>query len=141
MHCLAIIWYALAIVWYALAMVCKGNGNGMHCLAIACYALVMVCIALQLYGMYWQWQWYGMACIDNGNGMHCLAIVWYALAMVLEMVCNGIDNGILCIGKILGICKRECSTMAMLCGTLSYIHVRIRDDEYSLVWSNNPILR
>jgi hypothetical protein len=30
------------------------------------------------------------------------------------------------ISKILGICKRECSTMEMLCGTLSHIHVRIR---------------
>jgi hypothetical protein len=28
-----------------------------------------------------------------------------------------------------------------ICGTLSHIHVRIRDEEYSLVWSKNPILR
>jgi hypothetical protein len=62
------------------------------------YALIMVCIALPLYGMHWKW--YGMVCI--GNGLHwqckwyafpCYSLVCYALEMVwhaLEMVWYGV---------------------------------------------------
>jgi hypothetical protein len=88
-------WYEL--VWYAWY-------------GMVWYALVMICIALPLYGMHWQWYGivrhalalamkmemvcYGMLCIDNGNGngIHWqwkwYALVWY------HMVC--ISNGMRC---------------------------------------------
>ena len=91
----------------------------------------------------WYLYWYG---ID----MHIIANAYYCY----EMVCNGTGIGMQWYGigigismvlywygiGILGICKRKINTMAMLCGTLSHIHVRIRDEKYSLVWSKNPIL-
>ena len=109
------------------------------------------------------WDWYGMVQYGIDIGM-VLVLVWHWYAyhcQYIPLPCNGIGIGIvigmqwygigICIGMvlysygvgigILGICKREFSTMAMLCGTLSHIHVRIRDEKYSLVWSKNPILR
>jgi hypothetical protein len=81
-----------------------------------------------------------MQCYGIGIGI-VIGMQWYGIVLVLVLVWYrywyGIGIGI----GILGICKREFSTMAMLCGTLYHIHIRIRDEKYSLVWSKNPILR
>jgi hypothetical protein len=89
-----------------------------------------------------------MHIIVNAYHCHAMVLVCYGivLVLVLLLVCNGMVLVLVWYGMVFGIgilgnCKRKCSTMAMLCETSSNIHVKIRGEEYSLVWSKNHILR
>jgi hypothetical protein len=163
MHFLAIVWYAVEMVWYGTTcigiendngngMVCIGNGmNGMVWYAwygMVWYALVMICIALPLYGMHWQWYGivrhalalamkmemvcYGMLCIDNGNGngIHWqwkwYALVWY------HMVC--ISNGMRCQWYALEIVYHTIANAYHTMHTMVCISLPLEMVWYGMVW-------